>query len=307
MRIKKLKANDMWDIKKLKIEFTDTDNIIFVFEPYSDNPFSCYSDFLELIDFLLFNDSYTGAKNNMHINTLAECTMEKNGVEYTIGVKGNCSETKKDGKVRMRNVLDWYCVVPENELQGENGGWLGAQLSCDPQQYFYPKALKSWSQFDKNNEVNLSANLLETEEGMLNTYAKYNRRDFVNFEIENQKLIKEFCEIKINKDISIGLNEEDEYVLRFYGIEVTQQEDLGLVSFCGWINNLKIFEKLWIHAGEKGKLPVFIEKERGDSLSVYKNVLIEKLRETGRQVFIVSHERDEEMEKLCDKVIIVNK
>lgn len=307
MRIKKITAKDMFEIKNFEMEISNMDNIIFVFEPYSDNPFFDYSDFLELIDFLFFNDSYTMAKNNMHINTLVECTMEKDGVEYTIGVKGGCSETKKDGKVRMRNVLDWYCIVPEAELQSENGGWLGAQLSCDPQEYFYPNKLKSWSRFDKDNEVNFSADLVQTEIGMLNTYAKYNRRDFVNFEIENQKLIQEFREIKINKDISIGLNEEDEYVLLFYGNEVTQQEDLGLVGFCGWINNLKIFEKLWIHAGEKGKLPVFIEKERGDSLSVYKDVLIEKLRETGRQVFIVSRERDEEIEKLCDKVIIVNK
>ena len=306
MRIKKITAKDMFEIKNFEMEISNMDNIIFVFEPYSDNPFCDYSDFLELIDFLFFNDSYTMAKNNMHINTLVECTMEKDGVEYTIGVKGSCSKTKKDGKVRMRNVLDWYCIVPEAELQSENGGWLGAQLSCDPQEYFYPNKLKSWSRFDKDNEVNFSADLVQTEIGLLNTMARYNRRDFVSFETEIQKLIQEFHEIKINDYLSIGLNKDKEYVLLFHGEEMTQQKDLDLVNFCGWINNLKIFERLYRLTGDNGNLPVFIDGVFDGVLAEHKQVLIEKLRETGRQVFIVSRERDEEIEKLCDKVLTVN-
>lgn len=308
MRIKNLKAKNIYNHgKDLNMSLNEQENIILIRQPNDENSFIPFiPDFLEIVDFLLFNDSYTYVKNMLSNQSLIECTLERKGVEYTFGIKGNCSEKAKDGCVRKRNVLDWYCIVPEKELQGKNGGWLEAQLCCDAQEYFYPKALESWFKFDKDNEVNLSANLLETEIGLLNTMARYNRRDFVSFETEIQKLIQEFHEIKINDYLSIGLNKDKEYVLLFHGEEMTQQKDLDLVNFCGWINNLKIFERLYRLTGENGNLPVFIDGVFDGVLAEHKQVLIERLRETGRQVFIISRKRDEEMEKLCDKVLVLN-
>ena len=64
--------------------------------------------------------------------------------------------------------------------------------------------------------------------------------------------------------------------------------------------------RLFRLTGDNGNLPVFIDGVFDGVLAEHKQVLIEKLRETGRQVFIVSRERDEEIEKLCDKVLTVN-
>ena len=84
---------------------------------------------------------------------------------------------------------------------------------------------------------------------------------------------------------------------------MTTQEDLELVNFCGWLNNLNILKKLYESVGEEGDFPVFITSDFGGEFEKYKGALIEKLRETGRQVFIISRKREEEIEKYCDKIV----
>lgn len=122
-----------------------------------------------------------------------------------------------------------------------------------------------------------------------------------------QKLIGNFSEIKINEHLSVGLDKQKEYVLLFDG-RIVPEETLNkreelLVNFCGWINNLNVLTDLCEFVAESGVFPVFIDSVFDGALSEYKDVLIKELRKTGRQVFIISHKHDEEMEKLCDKVI----
>lgn len=305
MRIKNLKAQNFYDMKELDIHFSEKDDIIFVFEPYDETtdkiPFS--DSFFDLKDLLLFNDSYTYVKATVSKNTFLECTLTKNGVECTFSLKGNGSKVKKNGCIWVEKVSHWNCIIPENVLQDENGGWLETQLAYDSQEYFYPKGLEDVAFFKKDAFADSPTEFIHWEEFReLKRWATYNKIE-VDLEKKLQEIINNFSEIKLNERVSVRLNEEKEYVLCFYGEEVTQQEDLELINFCGWINNLNILKKLCEHVGEDGSLPVFIDNVFDGILAEYKEVLIEKLRETGRQVFIISHKHDEEMEKLCDKVI----
>lgn len=307
MRIKNLKAKNIYSHgSDLNMSINEQENIILIRQPNDENyfiPFTPDPDFLEIVDCLFFNDSYTYVKNMLSNQSLIECTLKRKGVEYTFGIKGNYSQKAKDGYVRMRNVLDWYCIVPEDELQSENGGWLGAQLSCDPQEYFYPKNLETFSNFTKDTNADSPITFIYDEVfEWLKLMAKYNKRQ-VDLEKKLYELIDTFGEMKIDDLRSIRLNEDKDYALFFYGEEVTETNDLMLVNFFGWINNLNILKGLCEIVGEESDFPIFIESDFDGDLGQYKDVLIKKLRETGRQVFIVSRKRDEEIEKYCDKVI----
>lgn len=300
MRIKNLKVNDVFGIKNLDVKFSETDNIISIRKSY-DVLFG--TTFLEVMQFLFFDDSSTRAKCMVSENTVIECTTEKDGVEYTFGVKGNYSRKAKDGYVCMRNVLNWYCIVPEKELLGKNGGWLCAQLSYEPQEYFYPKNLETFSYFTKDTNADSPITFIYDEVfEWLKLMAKYNKRQ-VDLGKKLYELIDTFGEMKIDDLRSIRLNEDKDYALFFNGEEVTETNDLMLVNFFGWINNLNILKGLCEIVGKESDFPIFIESDFDGDLGQYKDVLIKKLRETGRQVFIVSQKRDEGLEKLCDKVI----
>ena len=303
MRIKNLKVNDVFGIKNLDVKFSGTDNIISIRKSY-DVLFG--TTFLEIMQFLFFNDSSTHAKCLVSKNTVIECTTEKDGVEYTFGVKGNYSRKAKDGYVCMRNVLNWYCIVPEKELLGENGGWLCAQLSYEPQEYFYPKNLETFSYLTKDTNADSPITFIYDEVfEWLKLMAKYNKRQ-VDLEKKLYELIDTFGEMKIDDSRSIRLNEDKDYALFFNGEEVTETTDLMLVNFFGWINNLNILKGLCEYVGEESDFPIFIESDFDSDLGQYKDVLIKKLRETGRQAFIISKKRDEGLEKLCDKVLVLN-
>ena len=303
MRIKKLKLRNYSDIKELDVAFSKQDNIISIRKSY-DVLFG--TTFLEVMQFLFFDDSSTSAKCMVSENTVIECTTEKDGIEYTFGVKGNYSRKAKDGYVCMRNVLNWYCIVPEKELLGENGGWLCAQLSYEPQEYFYPKNLETFSNFTKDTNADSPITFIYDEVfEWLKLMAKYNKRQ-VDLEKKLYELIDTFGEVKIDDLRSIRLNEDKDYALFFNGEEVTETNDLMLVNFFGWINNLNILKGLCEYVGEDWELPIFIENIFGDFFERYKGVLIEKLRKTERQVFLFLNSQDENVEKYCDKVVTLN-
>lgn len=306
MRIKRLKARNVYKHgKKLNTSFMEKENIILIRQPNDEKWILPEDDFLDLADVLFFNDSYAYVKNTLSNQSLVECTLERKGVEYTFGIKGNCGQKTKDGYVRMRAVLDWFCIIPEKELQGEKGGWLGAQVSCASQEYFYPEELRGFARFHKDTYADSPADFIHWEGfSELKRTAKYNKID-VDLEKKLQELINDFREITLNEQISVWLNENGEYVLLFYGEEVALEES-ELVEFCGWMNNLNILKKLYEAVGEEGDFPVFIDIEFDGEFAKYKGALIEKLRETGRQVFIVSRKREEDLEKLCDKTVEIN-
>ena len=307
MRIKNLNAKNIYNHgKKLNMSFIEKENIILIRQPNDERWILPEDDFLDSVDVLFFNDSYTHVKNMLSNKSLIECTLERKGIEYTFGIKGNYSGKAKDGYVRMRSVLDWYCIVPEKELQGKNGGWLGAQLSCASKEYFYPEELREFARFQKDTYADSPTNFIHWEGfNELKRESKYNKLD-VDLEKKLQEIINECSEIRLDERISVRLNEGKEYVLCCYGEETVQQEDLELVNFCGWINNLNILKRLYEIVGEEGDFPIFIESAFDGDLGQYRDALIEKLRETGRQVFIISQKRDEELEKLCDKVLVLN-
>ena len=180
------------------------------------------------------------------------------------------------------------------------------QLSCASQEYFYPEELREFTRFRKDTYADSPTDFIHWERfSELKRTAKYNELD-VDLEKKLQEIINECSEIRLDARLSVRLNEDKEYVLYWYGEEVTAQEDLELINFCGWINNLNILKRLYEFVGEEGDFPIFIESDFDSDLGQYKDVLIKKLRETGRQVFIISQKRDEGLEKLCDKVLVLN-
>lgn len=309
MRIKNLEAKNIYnDGKKFNMSFTEKDNIILIRQPNDENSFIPFtSDFLEIVDCLFFNDSYTYVKNMLSNQSLIKCTLERKGVEYTFGFKGSCSEKAKDGFVRMKNVLDCFCVIPETALQGKNGGWLGAQLCCDAKEYFYPKALEEFARFDKDTYAESPANFIYGEEfSWLQCVAKDGKCE-VYLEEKLQALIRDYTAIQLDEHLSVGLDEKQEYVLLFDGEiipeEMLSEEEELLVNFCGWINNLNILKELYEIVGEHGSFPVFIDKVFDGCLAEHQEVLFAELRKTGRQAFIISHKQNEIIEKYYDKII----
>lgn len=290
MRIKKLQIENYQNLKKLKLRFFQKENIFYVIDPNQKDSFDAIFDehyFLGLMNLLFFNDSYTFTKSLVDKNTLIECMVEKDGVECTFGVKGNRTKVKKNQRLCLKNRLDWYCCFPEGLLKRENGYWIETQFGYEPQEYFYPKALKKYFYFQKDMLVESPKKLLQGELlGWLQDMAIFNKRK-VDLVKKIEEILVKFDTIKVDNDISVVLNERKEYVLSAKNGYIPSKENLILINFCAWINNLHILKELCDAVGENGKVPVAIKNFFENGFVAYKDVLLEKLKEMDRQIFIL--------------------
>lgn len=308
MRIKNLKINDVFRIKNLDVEFSDTDNIICVIEKYKDE------------DELPFGSHVLDVMESLFLNTICglygygeiQCLCEKYKKNFLISLKGKNEllETTYQGKKMIGEKYDAEetCFFEEDLI--EEMQWM---VRMDYREFLYPRDMVEYCKSSGaisnameevvssiNSEFSDSGGLLAEEWEILKERAPKYLAEFEGIPfIEGQPLtINRKGELMFQDRYDMLSKEVEEYF---------SEDEYARIVFLYWLTTLNLIKWLCADIGRDGDLPIFIEdffekldKDKDNSL------LFEKLRKTGRQVFIFLTSHDETIEKYCDKVVMVD-
>lgn len=308
MRIKNLKVNDVFRIKNLDVEFSDTDNIICVIEKYKDE------------DELPFGSHVLDVMESLFLNTICglygygeiQCLCEKYKKNFLISLKGKNEllETTYQGKkmIGKKVGVEETCFFDEDlskEMQ-----WMARS---DYREFLYPRDMvescKSSGAISNameevvssiDSEFSDSGRLLAEEWEILKERAPKYLAEFEGIPfIEGQPLtINRKGELLFQERYDMLSDEAEEHF---------SKDEYARIVFIYWLTTLNLIKWLCADIGRDGDLPIFVVDffEELDS-SKDNSLLFEELRKTERQVFIFLTSHDETIEKYCDKVVIVD-
>ena len=307
MRIKHLKVNDVFRIKKLDVEFSDTDNIICVIEKYKDE------------DELPFGSHVLDVMESLFLNTICglygygeiQCLCEKYKKNFLISLKGKNEllETTYQGKKMIGKKYDAEETCFFDEDVSKEMQWM---VRMDYREFLYPRDMVEYCKSSGaisnameevvssiNSEFSDSGRLLAEEWEILKERAPKYLAEFEGIPfIEGQPLtINRKGELLFQERYDMLSDEVEEHF---------SKDEYARIVFLYWLTTLNLIKWLCADIGRDGDLPIFIEdffKELDSSKD--NSFLFEELRKTGRQVFIFLNAPDETIEKYCDKVIEV--
>lgn len=308
MRIKNLKINDVFRIKNLDVEFSDTDNIICVIEKYKDEdelPFG--SHVLDVMESLFFN-TISGLYGYGEI----QCLCEKYKKDFLISLKSKSelAQMTYNGKkmIGQKVGVEEICYFDEDlskEMQ-----WMARM---DYREFLYPRDMVEYCKSSGatscameevvsniDSEFSDSGRLLEVEWEILKERAPKYLAEFEGIPfIEGQPLtINRKGELLFQERYDMLSDEVEKYF---------SEDEYARIVFLYWLTTLNLIKWLCADIGRDGDLPIFIEDFfEGLDKGKDNSFLFEELRKMGRQVFIFLTEHDESIEKYCDKVVTVN-
>ena len=308
MRIKNLKINDVFRIKNLDVEFSDTDNIICVIEKYKDE------------DELPFGSHVLDVMESLFLNTICglygygeiQCLCEKYKKNFLISLKGKNEllETTYQGKKMIGQKYDAEETCFFDEDVSKEMQWMARS---DYREFLYPRDMVEYCKSSGsvgnameevvssiNSEFSDSGRLLAEEWEILKERAPKYLAEFEGIPfIEGQPLtINRKGELMFQDRYDMLSKEVEEYF---------SEDEYAHIVLLYWLTTLNLIKWLCADIGRDGDLPIFIEDffevlDKGKDNSF----LFEELRKTERQVFIFLTSHDENVEKYCDKVVTLN-
>ncbi len=306
MRIKKLKVNDVFRIKDLDVEFSDTDNIICVIEKYKDE------------DELPFGNHVLDVMESLFLNTISglygygeiQCLCEKYKKNFLISLKSKSelAQTTYNSKkmIGQKCGVEETCFFDENlskEMQ-----WMARM---DHREFLYPRDM---AEYCKSNGV-ISSAMEEVVDSIDSEFSDSGRLLAEEWEIlkeRKRKYLAEFEGIPFIEGQPLTINRKGELLfqerydmLSDEAEEYFSADEYARIEFLYWLATLNLIKWLCTDIGRDGDLPIFIV-DFFEKLDKDNSFLVEELRKTGRQVFIFLTSHDENVEKYCDKVLTVN-
>ena len=308
MRIKNLKVNDVFRIKNLDVEFSDTDNIICVIEKYKDE------------DELPFGSHVLDVMESLFLNTICglygygeiQCLCEKYKKNFLISLKGKNEllETTYQGKKMIGKKYDAEETCFFDEDVSKEMQWM---VRMDYREFLYPRDMVEYCKSSGaisnameevvssiNSEFSDSGGLLAEEWEILKERAPKYLAEFEGIPfIEGQPLtINRKGELLFQERYDMLSDEAEEHF---------SKDEYARIVFLYWLTTLNLIKWLCADIGRDGDLPIFIEDffevlDKGKDNSF----LFEELRKTERQVFIFLTSHNENVEKYCDKVLMVD-
>lgn len=308
MRIKNLKINDVFRIKNLDVEFSDTDNIICVIEKYKDE------------DELPFGSHVLDVMKSLFLNTICglygygeiQCLCEKYKKNFLISLKGKNEllETTYQGKKMIGQKYDAEetCFFEEDLIKEMQ--WM---VRMDYRNFLYPRDM---AEYCKSSGA-ISSAMEEVVSSINSEFSDSGRLFAEEWEILKERMRKYlagFEGIPFIEGSPLTINRQGELLFQErYDMlsdkveERFSEDEYARIVFLYWLATLNLIKWLCADIGRDGDLPIFIEDffEELDS-SKDNSFLFEELRKTERQVFIFLNSHDENVEKYCDKVVMVD-
>lgn len=312
MKIKNLKANDVFGIKNLDVEFSETDKIICVVEKYKESdeiPFE-ENALLRVMETLFLDYRYYGV-DYLCENGEIQCLCEKYEKNFFISLKGKNEllKTTYQGKKMIGQKYDVEETCFFDEDASKEMQWMARS---DYREFLYPRDMVEYCKSNGTmgsamEEVVNSINSQFSDSGWLM------EAEWKILQEKSQKYLNAFEGIPFLKGQPLTINRkgelmfQDRYDMLSKEVEEYFSEDeYARIVFLYWLTTLNLIKWRYADIGRDGDLPIFVVDffEELDS-SKDNSLLFEELRKTERQVFIFLTSHNENVEKYCDKVIEV--
>lgn len=307
MRIKRIQINNYYNIKEFNCTIDKNENIINLVEPLECDDgdfFNNNGDFLSAIKMLFENDSCNKLRTRINKGTIIKCDIEHYGVDFTWGIKGHTVRVETPEKILYGDTVLWVSECNNDKL--ENRKYPKSLFRYNTQEFFYPEILRDIMLFDKNSKI---YGVLIDDEISLNEYSRQK-----GFELNVEKEAESFCREKelvyVDEDTHLMFTEDYEYLLgnkKHLIYDLTEEQQVFLYLY-NWIQCLKIVSNIYDKLGEESKYPIFVD---GVLDKIHNEKMIEfimdELRSSGRQVFVISHTKLERLSKYSDSVVEINK
>lgn len=307
MRIRKLQINNYYNIEEFICAFDkgeDIINIVEHLESENEQFFNKDGDFLSTIRMLFVNDSCNRVRARINKGTIIKCEIEHYGVDFSWGIKGHTARVETQDKILYGDTVLWLSECINDKI--ENRKYSKSLFRYNTQEFFYPEILRDIMLFDENSKIH---DVIIDDEISLNEYCRQK-----GFELNVEKEAESFCREKelvyVDEDTHLMFNDDYEYLLGnkerlIYDLSEEQKVFLYLYN---WIQSLKVVSIIYNKLGEEDKYPIFIDGVL-DKIHNEKMIelIIKELRSTGRQVFVISHKRNEMLSKFVDKVVGISK
>ena len=307
MRIKKIQVNNYFNVEEFNCTFDKDKNVINIVESLvSDGEkfFNEDGDFLSAIKMLFNNDSCNKLRTRINKGTIVKCDIEHYGVDFTWGIKGHTARVETPEKILYGDTVLWVSECNNDKL--ENRKYPKSLFRYNTQEFFYPEILRDIMLFDKNSKI---YDVLIDDEISLNEYCKQK-----GFELDVEKEAENFCRKKefvwVDDNTHLMFTDDCEYLLgnkKHLIYDLTEEQQVFLYLY-NWIQSLKVVSIIYNKLGEESKYPVFVDgvldKIHNEKMIEF---IMEELRSTGRQVFIITHGKNEIVSKYTDQVAEIRK
>ena len=309
MRIKNLKAHDVFCVKNLEIEFQDPDTIICVIHENED-PFAQHG-FLRIMESIFLNTFY-GADYLCGKGEI-QCYCERFEKNFLIFLKGKKEKTEilyqGERMTGQTNGVEETCFCSENV-----SGKLKWIISGDYREILYPSDMRDYCKYDRHFASSAMEEVVESVGLECSGFGYLTEEEWKILKEKTQKYLAEFEGVPFIKDEPLTINRKGELMFQDrYDMlsEETEkyfnQDEYLRIEFLYWLATLNLIKRLCTDIGRDGNFPIFITDffERLDK-GKDNDLLFEELRKTGRQVFILLSNRNLSVEKYCDKIVVIN-
>lgn len=304
MRIKHLKVDDACGIKNLDIEFCDADKVICIIDE-NENPFDEHA-FMNVMERVYLDIFYPA--DYLCGNGQIQCLCERFNQSFLISLKGKKLPTEivyRDKKwTGQVNGVEEVCYCGEDV-----GGKLKWIMRTDYREILYPTEMREYCTY---NEKIINSAMQEIVGSIDDECSAFGWLTVEEWKILQEKMaqyLAEFEGVPFIDGQPLTFNRQGE--LTFGGQcsilekqEYFNQDEYARIQFLYWLAVLNLLKRLCQDIGRDGDLPIFVNGffEKLDK-QMDNAFLFEEMRKTGRQVFILLHNRNERVEKYCDKVV----
>lgn len=304
MRIKKIAMKNYGEIQNFSASFSKNDKLIYVLEntQLSEDLFE-YSGFIGFWD--VFFSPYDENCSFGERDSRLEYVCERGGKTFSARAEGCFRERKsKDGKITLTQGVKQSFTYPA-DLDGETAH--RARLCRE--WYLYPQKMRTFGSFSAfYDEFRYSMETLcrEVERGDDRGYLT--EKEIAAVKGKFRKFLRGFSPIPLDETHTLTFQKNGGYqVLDEGGTPVTNlsADERIRAEFLSWATAVAWIRETAEALGREGEYPVilkylFFYLDEGKD----KKMLFDALRKTGAQVFLCERERNAELEKYCDKVLL---
>ncbi len=304
MRIKKISMKNYGKVQNFSVSFSQKDKLIYVVDGrQSDDPFE-YSGFAGFWNIFfgdsLFADSFGEQKPCL------EYVCERNGKTFSVRAESCFQERKgRGGSVTVTQGVKHSFTYPADwDVEKKKT----VRLLRDG--YLYPQKMQQYGRFlpDYDNIYCTVETLCqEVERGDDRGYLS--KEEISSLRGKLRKFLRDFKPVPLTENYSLAFEKDGSYkVLNESGMPVPHlsADERTRAEFLSWATALAWIRKAAAELGREGEYPVVVQGlfwtlDEGKD----KKMLFDALRKTGMQAFVLAEERNAELEKYFDKVLIL--
>lgn len=303
MRIEKITLKNYGGIENFSASFSKRDRLIYVVDGgRSDDPF-VYSGFAGVWN-VFFGDALKVDAFG-ETSPCLEFVCERDGNRFALRAESCFKETKRGGKVTVTQGVRHSVSYPET-LDKEKTN----QVRILRDGYLYPQKMRGFGSFSPYYEdFNYTMEMLCREVELGDDCGYLSKEEVSSLKGKLRKFLRKFKPIPLTENYLLGFEKDGSYqVLNESGAPVydLSADERTRAEFLSWVTALSWIREAAAGLGREGEYPVLAQGlfwmlDEGKE----KKMLFDGLRKAGVQAFVLAEERNAELEKYFDKVLVL--